>query len=86
MKANRLELIWGGEVVGFIENPKPDMFHLYGRWVPANSERAKEFLAALERGEVEAVPVLVGGSEPKVEGEASLDSDDQINILVRPPS
>jgi len=86
MGAHRLELIWDGEVVGSVENPKPDMFHLYGKWIPADTEKAREFLAALKVGEDEGVPVLLAGDGPKSEGEASLYSGDQINILVRPRS
>ena len=86
MDVHRLELIWRGEVVGSVENPKPDMFHLYGKWIPADTEKAREFLAALRVGEDETVSVLVAGDEPKLEGEASLYSGDQISILLRPQS
>lgn len=87
MTSKMIEIIWGGEVVGFIADPKPDMFHLYGKWLPAATEKGAEFRALLEsltREEVDVVNVLIGAGDLQQEGEASLYSKDWINILVKP--
>ena len=87
MKDEEFAISWDGEVVGFVDSPSFDMFHLYGKWVPSNSERTKEFLAAMESLDdeaVEAVAVLVGSTDPKITGEVTDFSDGEIEILMRP--
>jgi hypothetical protein len=39
----REPLYWNNELVGFIENPMPDMYYLEGRWIPLNNEAATSF-------------------------------------------
>jgi len=43
MAALSVEIIWRGEVVGYINNPGVDNFHLYGCWMPAEGPMAEEF-------------------------------------------
>jgi len=48
MKATRWAVTWQGQLVEWIENPKSDFPHDYGRWIPDGASGA-EFIAALGR-------------------------------------
>lgn len=63
--AERRPVTWRGKLVGWVVAPTPDgSGGQTGRWLPANSPEAAEFLAALGGS---AVPVLVGGVPARVE-------------------
>jgi len=89
MPATPAEVIWRGAVVGRIENPGVDNFHLYGRWVPAEGEVAEQFVAeltaAMERWDEDTagVSVLIGSRSP-VPGEVTGLSGGEINVLLSP--
>jgi hypothetical protein len=40
---SRLQVTWRGYLVGFIEDPVPNMWYLEGKWLPENSLYAQEF-------------------------------------------
>ncbi|MDB5391349.1 MAG: hypothetical protein JWM11_6995 [Planctomycetaceae bacterium] len=44
-------VIWMDEIVGFINDPKPDNFYLYGVWQPIDSQFCENFTATVERGD-----------------------------------
>jgi hypothetical protein len=89
MPATPVEVIWKGEVVGHIENPGVDNFHLYGTWVPAGGEIAEQFVAELTAAmgrwdeDMAGVSVLIGGQSP-TPGEVTGLSGGEINVLVAP--
>jgi len=41
---NRIAIIWEGKTVGFMEDPRPDMWYLEGKWLPSESPKTKDFL------------------------------------------
>lgn len=77
-----LPVIWQEAVVGTIEDPKFDMFDLYGKWVPANTEATREFLAALRAGE--QLEVQVGTGESRLIHTIEFEPDTEIEIKMRP--
>jgi hypothetical protein len=87
----RVEVIWHGEVVGFIENPDLDHFHLIGTWVPAEGPIVEQFLRelafAMERWDeqMEGVNVLIGRTYLK-SGEVTSFSEGYIEVLLPPRS
>jgi hypothetical protein len=61
MKRNRFMVFWRDRLVGFIGEPKVEMFEIYGEWEPISSEDTNRFLAAVAESEEETV--FVGSSE-----------------------
>jgi hypothetical protein len=40
-------VIWKGETVGYIEDPRPDMWYLEGRWIVNRHPLLEDFLKAV---------------------------------------
>jgi hypothetical protein len=86
-----VEVIWQGEVVGFIDEPNLDMFHLSGEWRRGEGQATDLFLRevaqALERWDTDlaGVDVLIGATW-RHSGEVTRLQDGSIEVLLRPPS
>jgi hypothetical protein len=44
MGSERLAVVWQGEVVGFLDDPVPDMWYLEGRWTSAGIPATLRFI------------------------------------------
>src|SRR5262249_15114305 len=67
-RAGRWPVTWRGKLVGWVVAPTPDESGgQTGRWLPANSPEAAEFLAALKRAPGAENQVLVGGVASRIE-------------------
>jgi hypothetical protein len=77
-----LPIRWNNVVVGWLCEPKVDMFHLYGRWRSAPERLSAQFLAAVSTGD--EVTVTVGSGEPELIGTVELISGADIEISIRP--
>ncbi|MDB5306919.1 MAG: hypothetical protein JWO38_1121 [Gemmataceae bacterium] len=91
MATTLVEIVWRGEVVGYIENPGLDNFHLYGIWVSVEGQVATQFLSelavALERWDEDTAGVRVRiGKNLLRPGEVTGLSEGVINVLMLPQS
>jgi hypothetical protein len=80
-----MALTWHGDIVGWMEAPKVDMFHLYGRWVSAGTAHATRFLVELQNAVStgEGLEVVLGDRPGTVGGHPD-DSNGEIDVLCYP--
>ncbi len=82
MPTNEVAVLWRGQEVGKVTNPKVDNFDLYGKWVPSDSALAKSFAARIESdGEIE---VLVGAEDPPLRGVVEFIPSAEIEVKLFP--
>ncbi len=73
-----LKLSFENEVIGFLENPKTDLWFRLGKWLPLDKKATEKFLKAIERdGEAR---VLLDGEEGLV---VNLPNQ-EINVMMWP--
>jgi hypothetical protein len=83
MQTPRTEVRWEGEVVGHIESVGLDMFHFYGKWIPAQSDAASRFTNELAAKGSVWVQLLTTSGGP-VFGEVTEIYDGVIDVLIHP--
>jgi hypothetical protein len=59
----RFVIVWRGHAVGFICEPRVEMWEIYGRWDPIPGEHTQQFLRAVAASEEETVSVGVSEQE-----------------------
>ena len=85
----KIELIWDGEVVGYINDVRADNFHAYGRWEPSKSTRVSDFVRAVQTAmekwddDGAGVDVFLGPDGMNVVEVTSFE-DGEIEILSNP--
>jgi hypothetical protein len=72
-------VIWEGEVVGWMENRRVDMWFHYGRWIPENTPATERFLEAIRTRD--EAKVLLGTAKGVVN---ALPEDGKIDVKIWP--
>jgi hypothetical protein len=85
----RLAVAWEGQVVGYMVNPRPDMFFLYGAWVPVDGLATDRFLRTLQACVADGEDLLVDliqpdGNAPAMSVLLTHMPDEQIEVRLIP--
>ena len=74
-----IPISWQNQLVGRIEDPKPDNLRLYGRWRATDSETARQFADAVSNGERDVWITLGAGDAASRACVSSLGHDKQLS-------
>lgn len=93
MTVKKEAIIWKGDLVGYIEEPKRWPVIWRGTWVPADTEATQRFLDALHKGRYLWIEIGSGPAKeiatieqaPGNEIELRFSVDEQDTIPMRPP-
>ena len=77
----RTNVVWQGEIVGYVTDLKADMFDLYGTWIPGSGAKFTEFLERLHLEE--ELWVTLGNAEEPPRHTIEIVPDHQINFKFR---
>ena len=75
-KHNRESIYWNNEIVGYVDDLSVDNFHLYGKWISANTTAAVKFLEALSEKDAE---LWIGYGENKPTHRVTVESFYHVN-------
>ena len=77
-----LEVRWDGELVGYIDEPRVDMFHVYGEWRP--TQGAVSALFESKRVAGEDLHVAIAGGDEEMTGIVGDDEPGYIDVVCGP--
>ena len=76
----KIKVAWQGEAVGYIVDPKVDMFHIYGKRAPGSGSISSEFLERL-RAEEELTIHPADDTYPDLICYLDEEPDDEIDVI-----
>jgi hypothetical protein len=85
VKSGRLSIAWQGDIVGWIEDPRMDFPHYYGRWVEADVPASRTFLSELRRviAAEDGLDVMLGETTRGVVYVHPHDNEGEIDVRMR---